>query len=123
MVLLLRTWVCDLCDAERRIAQLQSFEPYEDPDYQPVASPEDETGDAEWANVQLQKGRAVEFVKCDHVTSSCTGWQYRYYRRNVERRHLPDRPRWEIDQSMVSPDHKAFSGRNWINHRFRIVPH
>jgi plastocyanin len=117
MSLLLVTWVCDLCTAEQKRSRIHPGEPFNDPDYTRVAKADEETGDFEWANVQLQAGRTVEFLSCDHKTYTCVGWQYRYRKGNVETRN-PKTGNWGVKERLNPGKHVEF---NEPGHTFRVV--
>lgn len=121
MVQMLRDWVCDQCDLERKRAQRLPTGPYVDPDYETISA-KVETGDHNWANLQLQNGRAIEFVTCSHDDKRCDGWQYRYYRGFVEQRHAARSPMWRSVVPLNPGKHVAFkTERTWVGHTFRLI--
>lgn len=117
MVQLLRNWVCDQCDAEKARSRIMPSEPFEDPDYELVVKiGEDETGNAQWANEQLQKGRTVEVARCAHQ-GLCKGLQWRYRKGNVERRDA--KGFWREYERMSGPGHQLFVST--ASDTFRLV--
>lgn len=94
MVLLLRRYVCDLCDVERRRAQLYNPPP-DDEGYVPAPKSDTraESGDYHWAWKQMEAGKAVVFTMCSHSTQYCLGWGYRIRSNYVEHR-APKASEW-----------------------------
>lgn len=115
MVLLLRTWVCDTCDAELKRTQTLPTGPFEDPDYQPVKVDKGPIGDGEWANKMLHAGKTLEVATCSCGSNLHVGRQYRIRSHHLE---STDKSGAWVTGYRVQPS-QTLLGKD---HGWRVVP-